>query len=134
MSPCYGLKLMHERAQPVPAKVEKAGAGDLILPLMMIDPSATRGADDRILGKLKGFQYKDISSMRFMDRGSGEYSKAINALAQGILKAQRALESAALRDIAPSVVSLLSVKVHATMMLALSLTPLTAFRQRLTPC
>ena len=100
VSPCYlaSSSCMKELSQYL-AKVEKAGAGDLILPLMMIDPSATRGADDRILGKLEGFQYKDISSMRFMDRGSGEYSKAINALAQGILKAQRALESAALRDI-----------------------------------
>ena len=100
VSPCYlaSSSCMKELSQYL-AKVEKAGAGDLILPLMMIDPSATRGADDRILEKLKGFQCKDISSMRFMDRGSGEYRKAINALAQGILKAQRALESVALRDV-----------------------------------
>ena len=100
VSPCYlaSSSCMKGLSQYL-AKVEKAGAGDLILPLMMIDPSATRGADDRILEKLKGFQFKDISSMRFMDRGSGEYRKAINALAQGILKAQRALESTALRDV-----------------------------------
>lgn len=99
VSPCYlaSSSCMKELSQYL-AKVEKAGAGDLILPLMMIDPSATRGVDDRILGKLKSFQYKDIMAMRFMDRGSGGYRKALNSLALGMLRAQRALECAAMRD------------------------------------
>lgn len=44
VSPCYlaSSSCMKELSQYL-AKVEKAGAGDLILPLMMIDPSATRG-------------------------------------------------------------------------------------------
>ena len=99
VTPCYlaSSSCMKELNQYL-AKVEKDGAGDLILPLMMIDPSATRGVDDRILGKLKSFQYKDIMAMRFMDRGSGGYRKALNSLALGMLRAQRALECAAMRD------------------------------------
>ena len=99
ISPCYfaSMACMGELTQYF-NKVDKSGASDLILPLLYSEPSSGGGANDQMLEKLMGFQYKDIRDMRFVERGSGAYVRFLNDLAFSIYKAQESLEEAAIRS------------------------------------
>lgn len=73
-------------------KVERSGAKELILPLMLVSFDNTKETvEPGLIEKMKTFQYHDIHEMRLFDRGCGAYRKALNTLATGIYAAERSV-------------------------------------------
>ena len=67
---------------------------DLLLPLLLVDiKSESLGLDTTLVSNVLEYQYLDISDLRFLERGSGQYIKVVNNAARKLWEANGRLIS-----------------------------------------
>lgn len=77
-------------------KAKELGVKELLLPLLLVDISSdSLGLDAALVSSVLEYQYLDISPLRFLERGSGQYIKVINNAAQKLWEANSHLISMA---------------------------------------
>lgn len=75
-------------------KAEELGVKDLLLPLLFVNiKSDWLGLDDALVSSVLEYQYLDITSLRFLERGSGQYIKIVNCAAARLWEANARLIS-----------------------------------------
>lgn len=75
-------------------KSKELGVKDLLLPLLLADiKSESLGLDTTLVSNVLEYQYLDISDLRFLERGSGQYIKVVNNAARKLWEANGRLIS-----------------------------------------
>ena len=75
-------------------KAKELGAKELLLPLLLVDiKSESLGLDAALVSSVLEYQYLDITTLRFLDRGSGQYARAVNNVAGRLWDANNRLIS-----------------------------------------
>lgn len=80
-------------------KAKELGVKELLLPLLFVDISSeSLGLDTALVSSVLEYQYLDISILRFLERGSGQYIKILNNAAGKLWEANNRLISMAEAD------------------------------------
>jgi hypothetical protein len=76
-------------------KSQALGLTELLMPILYIDFPAIHAepADDELIGLVRPFQWEDWTELRFEERESSEYRRAVARLAQRLVNANAASES-----------------------------------------
>jgi hypothetical protein len=85
-------------------RATELGVQELLLPILYLDIPGLQEdpPSDDLLALVKKFQWVDWQDLRFSDRASPEYRRAVSALAQRLVFANRAAEAPAASDAAIS--------------------------------
>jgi TIR domain len=85
-------------------KAKKLGLTELLMAILYVDFQALHAdpSGDELIDLVRPFQWEDWTDLRFADITSGEYRRAVAGLANRLVRANAAAESAALPESPPT--------------------------------
>ena len=86
-------------------RAERFGVLETVMPIAYAKVAELAADDpgDDLVAKVKEFQWVDWTDLRFEDRGSGSYRRAVSRLAEDLMRANQAAESADVASVIQSV-------------------------------